>query len=665
MKNHGYIRLAAAVNGTKVADIAYNLNSIEIMVNQAQQDGASLISFPELSVTGASCGDLFGQTLLIEESEKAVCRLLDLSREKEICIVVGVPIQFRSRLYNCAVVIYKGEIKGIVPKVYRTNAQESRWFASGSDLLSSSTSEICYAGQKCSITPNQLFTIGDATFAVEIGGDVKAPIPPSSYHTLAGAQIIVNIAAENDIYTSAARLSILLEQQSYRSLCAYIHSSAWGESSQDTVYPGAASIWEAGKLIAEKERYSQAGCIMADVDLERINSLRMKSASFTGISPDGSTASSYFGNYTQVALGDSTDTDFNAKFYRYVEPHPFAAEEGMDSRCKEILAIQVEALCRRLERIGSKAVIGISGGLDSTLALLVTALAFDSMKQKDERWKRENIIAVTMPGFGTTSRTKNNAWDLMEALGVTCREVSIVPACKQHFQDIGHDSSIHDATYENSQARERTQILMDIANQVGGIVIGTGDLSELALGWATYNGDHMSMYGVNAGVPKTLVRGLVQWAAENRFNQSSELAADGRSVKEILLDIVDTPISPELLPANENGEIQQVTEDLVGPYELHDFFIYNFMRYGYSPEKIFFLAQKAFGPKAEKAEGTGTYDDQTIKKWLKTFVRRFFSQQFKRSCMPDGPAVGSVSLSPRGGWCMPSDAWSTLFDGNL
>ena len=312
----------------------------------------------------------------------------------------------------------------------------------------------------------------------------------------------------------------------------------------------------------------------------------------------------------------------------------------------------------RLKRIGSKAVIGISGGLDSTLALIVTTLAFDRLKKSgDDRWKRENIIAVTMPGYGTTSRTKNNAWDLMEALGVTCREISIVPACRQHFEDIGHDSSIHDATYENTQARERTQILMDIANQTGGIVVGTGDLSELALGWATYNGDHMSMYGINADIPKTLVRSLVKWAAENRFE--GMVSADGRSVKDILLDIVDTPISPELLPASESGDIKQITEDLVGPYELHDFFLYNFVRYGYSPEKIFFLAQKAFQTGVN--DGSASYDDETISKWLKTFIRRFFSQQFKRSCMPDGPKIGSVGLSPRGDWHMASDAWAEDF----
>jgi len=344
-----------------------------------------------------------------------------------------------------------------------------------------------------------------------------------------------------------------------------------------------------------------------------------------------------------------------------VEPHPFVPEEDLDYRCREILSMQVIALVRRLSHISCRtAVLGISGGLDSTLALLVTAMAFDKLG-----WSHDRIVAVTMPGFGTTSRTKNNAWDLMEALGVTCREISIVPACEQHFKDIGHDPEKHDATYENSQARERTQILMDIANQTGGLVVGTGDLSEMALGWATYNGDHMSMYAVNAGIPKTLVRSLVKWAAENRFD-SDDAASSGRGVKEILLDIVDTPISPELLPANDKGEIQQVTEDLVGPYELHDFFIYNFMRNGYSSDKIYFLARKAFCHPEERSDvRISIYDDETIMKWLKTFVRRFFSQQFKRSCMPDGPKVGSVGLSPRGDWDMPSDGWSTLFQDCL
>ena len=336
------------------------------------------------------------------------------------------------------------------------------------------------------------------------------------------------------------------------------------------------------------------------------------------------------------------DTDFEKALYRYVEPHPFAPETDLDRRCREILDIQATGLAKRLSHIGCKtAIIGISGGLDSTLALLVTAMAYEKLG-----WSNDRIIGITMPGFGTTTRTKNNATYLMEGLGIASREICIADSCTQHFKDIEHDPSVHDATYENSQARERTQILMDIANQTNGLVVGTGDLSELALGWATYNGDHMSMYGVNAGVPKTLVRGLVKWAAENRFE----------AVRDILLDIVDTPISPELLPANEKGEIQQVTEDLVGPYELHDFFIYNFMRNGYSPEKILFLAKKAF---------EGAYDEETIIKWLRTFIRRFFNQQFKRSCLPDGPAIGSVSLSPRGAWTMPSDAWSTMFSNDI
>lgn len=674
MKNYGFIRVAAAVSEAEVANVSNNLQSIEKMIDQAEQEGVSLISFPELALTGATCGDLFGQSLLLEEAEKGVQKLMTQTRGKGVTVIVGVPVRFRGRLYDCAAVIRNGNIKGLVPKIYQSGTLDTRLFSSGRDFLSPSVSaagqlldngkdslregfeaEIRYAGQRCSISPNQLFEIGSATFAVEIGTDVEAPVPPSSYHTIAGADIIVNIAAENDLYTKARRREQLLEQHSRKCICAYMTSSAYGESSQDTVYPGAASIWEAGKQIACKERYSKTGYITADIDLERISSLRRESAYYDIISPDGTSTSSHFGKYNRIPLGAGVDTDFDSTFHRYVEAHPFAAEKNLDTRCSEIIAIQVEALQRRLKKIGCKAVIGISGGLDSTLALIVTAMAFDNLAKEDPKWKRENIIAVTMPGFGTTSRTKNNAWYLMEALGVTCREISIVPACEQHFKDLGHDINVHDATYENSQARERTQILMDIANQTGGIVIGTGDLSELALGWATYNGDHMSMYGVNAGVPKTLVRSLVKWAAENIF----------LDVKEILLDIVDTPISPELLPANEAGEIQQVTEDLVGPYELHDFFIYNFMRYGYSPEKIFFLAKKAFKSQVADDSKAATYDDETILKWLKTFVRRFFSQQFKRSCMPDGPAVGSVSLSPRGSWRMPSDAFSNLFEDSL
>ena len=574
-----------------------------------------------------------------------------------MAIVVGAPVAYNGRLYNCAVVIKDGEVKGIVPKTYipgHGEYCESRWFASGSDLIHGP--EILYAGFSCIISPNQIFEIGSASFAVEIGEDLHCPIPPSSYHALAGAQMIVNLSAGNETVMSGVRRDMMLGQHSSQTRCAYIYSSACLDSSQDLVFTGHSSVWENGTLMAScSEIDGMYTLAVADIDIERLDTLRRKCTTFTNISPDGTPASAYDLLYSRVYLGDEATTDFGKELLRYVEKHPFAPEYDLDGRCGKILDLQTTALRNRLSRINSKAVIGISGGLDSTLALLVTVMAFDRLG-----WSHEGIVAVTMPGFGTTSRTKNNAWDLMKALGVTCREISIVPACEQHFKDIGHDASVHDATYENTQARERTQILMDIANQTGGIVVGTGDLSELALGWATYNGDHMSMYGVNADIPKTLVRSLVKWAAENRFD--GLMAEDGRSVREILLDIVDTPISPELLPASSDDKIQQVTEDLVGPYELHDFFLYNFVRFGYSPEKIYFLAQKAFNPPAMSSEaGASLYDNETIKKWLKTFIRRFFNQQFKRSCMPDGPKVGSVGLSPRGDWHMASDAWSDDF----
>lgn len=653
MKNYGFIRVAAATMATKVANATFNVrHAMKSLIELAYEKEVSLIVFPELSISGYSCGDLFNQRLLLDRCEEMVAKLAEYSYEKNMAVVAGAPIPYNGRLYNCAIVIKDGEVKGIVPKTYipgHGEFCESRWFASGSDLIHGP--EILYAGFSCIISPNQIFEIGNASFAVEIGEDLNNPIPPSAYHTLAGAQIIANLSAGNETVSSSRRRELLLGEHSARTLSAYIYSSACGDSSGDLVFKGESSVWENGDKMASCDEDDMAyGLAVADIDIERLETLRRKSTTFANVSPDGTPSSAYDLLYSRVYLGYSCDTDFDKMLERRVEKHPFAPEADLDYRCKRILDLQVTALKNRLDRIQSKAVIGISGGLDSTLALLVTALAFDNLAQTGgARWNRENITAVTMPGFGTTSRTKNNAWNLMEALGVTCKEISIVPACEQHFKDIEHDAAIHDATYENTQARERTQLLMDIANKVGGIVIGTGDLSELALGWATYNGDHMSMYGVNADIPKTLVRSLVKWAAENRFEGMT--AKDGRSIKDILLDIVDTPISPELLPASESGDINQVTEDLVGPYELHDFFLYNFMRFGYSPEKIFFLAQKAFD----------SYDDQTIQKWLKTFIRRFFSQQFKRSCMPDGPKVGSVGLSPRGDWHMASDAWSDDF----
>lgn len=663
MNDYGLIRVAAAVPVVKLADTAANADEICRLVSEAVDKEVSLVAFPELSLTGCSCGDLFFQKLLLKGAEEGIKRITEFSRGKDITIIAGVPVPYRSRLYSCAIVMRNGNIKGIVPGRY---GDDGRIFASGTDFLSGDVrndgpfmdngkdfvregffGEIRYAGQKCNISPNLLFGLGKMTFAIEVGKDFDAPVRPSAQHVLQGAQVIVNISAGNEVLMTDRYRKTALEAHSAGCLCGYLYvSSGYGESSQDMVYSGAASVWETGSMIAENERFLlESSLTIADIDIEKIDSLRQKSGTFTCSAPDGTPSSSYYRLYSRAGLGAAHDTDFSKSLYRPVEPHPFVPSDDIDYRCREILSMQVAALVRRLSHIGCRtAVIGISGGLDSTLALLVTAMAFDRMG-----WTHDRIVAVTMPGFGTTSRTKNNAWALMQALGVTCREIPIGPAVERHFLDIGHDSAVHDATYENSQARERTQILMDIANQTGGIVIGTGDLSELALGWATYNGDHMSMYGVNAGVPKTLVQSLVRWAAENRFDTGG---TDGRSVKDILLDIVDTPISPELLPATENGEIQQVTEDLVGPYELHDFFICNFMRFGYSPEKIFFLAGKAF---------EGRYDDQTIMKWLQTFVRRFFSQQFKRSCLPDGPKVGSVGLSPRGDWSMPSDAWSTLF----
>ena len=632
MKSHGFIRTAAAVPVVKVADVAHNVGQICRLASEAADKEVSLVVFPELSLTGATCGDLFGNSLLINAAEEGVKQIAEFSKGKGLTIVVGAPVKYANHLYNTSVIINNGTVKGIVPKSF-TNTPDNRWFTSGANVPSEL---IPFAGDYCTMSPDMIFSIGGAEFAVELGEDIWAPVPPSSHHVLQGAHIIVNLSADKEVLMRNEYRNDLLKVHSAKTICGYVYASAgFGESTCDNVYAGAASIWENGLKLAENERFqSGSSLIIADIDIERIENLRMRSATFTSCIYDDS--------YCMSTIENLPGTDFEKALYRYVEPHPFAPETDLDRRCREILDIQATGLAKRLSHIGCKtAIIGISGGLDSTLALLVTAMAYEKLG-----WSNDRIIGITMPGFGTTTRTKNNATYLMEGLGITSREICIADSCTQHFKDISHDPSVHDATYENSQARERTQILMDIANQTNGLVVGTGDLSELALGWATYNGDHMSMYGVNAGVPKTLVRGLVKWAAENRFE----------AVRDILLDIVDTPISPELLPANDKGEIQQVTEDLVGPYELHDFFIYNFMRNGYSPEKILFLAKKAF---------EGAYDEETIIKWLRTFIRRFFNQQFKRSCLPDGPAIGSVSLSPRGAWTMPSDAWSTMFSNDI
>ena len=505
-------------------------------------------------------------------------------------------------------------------------------------------SVINYLGHRCNISPNLLFTVGEATFGIEICEDFWAPVPPSSFLAPSGAQVIVNISASNEVMGKHLKRKELIAIQSGRTVSGYVYCSAgYGESTMDTVYGGSAVICEDGDTLAENERFSMEGSIIfADIDIERLEVQRQKKNSFKSMAPDGTSASEYSGLYSCFDLGAAAPTDFESRLFRPVEPHPFLPEgdpEEVASRSREILEIQTTALVARMEHIGCrKAILGISGGLDSTLALIVTVKAFDKLGIP-----RSGIIGVTMPGLGTTRRTKSNAIDLMRTMGVTSREISVVPAVELHFKDIGHDPTVMDSTYENAQARERTQILMDIANQEGGLVIGTGDLSELALGWCTYNGDHMSMYGVNASVPKTLIKHLVRQAAK-------EFGED------ILLDIVDTPISPELMPAGSEGEIKQRTEDIIGPYELHDFFIYNYTLNGYSPAKILFLACRAFD---------GVYDRETILKWLKKFYWRFFSQQFKRSCMPDGPKVSPVSFSPRGDFRMPSDAKVRLWIDEL
>lgn len=687
----GFVRVAAVVPRVKVADVNANVAEICRLAEEAERQEVSIAVFPELSVTGYTCADLFGQQLLIGKAEEGIKQLKSFSRGKKLTMVVGVPVRVAGNLYNCAAVIHNGKLSGLVPKIHLPGYNEfyeSRWFSSGADFLydteratapvyddakncssPAAGAEIVYAGAKVNVFPNLLFNVGRSTFAIEICEDLWTPVPPSSYHALAGADIILNLSASNEVLMKHKYRHELIGQQSARTVSAYVYSSCgYGESTQDLVFSGSSMIYENGSLLAESERFMMQGnLITADIDIEKLAVLRQKQNTFHTVSPDGTRDGQDARRYVKINVCDGCQTDFEKCLKRHVEPHPFvpgfnvsidsdsseeellkktAAISERNARCREITDIQVMGLATRLAHINCKtAVIGISGGLDSTLALLVAVLAFDKLG-----WDRKRIIGITMPGLGTTVRTKSNAQDLMETLGVTAREIPIGKAVAQHFADIGQDPNVTDVTYENSQARERTQILMDVANKEGGIVIGTGDLSELALGWATYNGDHISMYGVNASIPKTLVKYLVGWAADNHFNENCCDAQ--RSVREILLDIIDTPISPELKPADNNGEIAQKTEDLVGPYELHDFFLYNMFRFGYAPSKIYFLARKAF---------IGVYDDAVILKWLKTFISRFFGQQFKRSCLPDGPKVGSVSLSPRGDWRMPSDAWKTMF----
>ncbi|MBP5356150.1 MAG: NAD(+) synthase [Prevotella sp.] len=633
---NGFITVAAAIPQVKVADCIYNTQQIESMIAQAEGKGVEIIVFPELSITGYTCQDLFRQHALLEQSETAVMMLLDFTRKLDVIAIVGLPVIVGDLLLNCAAVIQKGDLLALIPKTYLPNYSEfyeKRWFASSQDLH---PTEIRFAGTRITVTrePQLIRTCDGAILGIEICEDVWAPAPPSNRLALAGADLIFNLSASDELIGKHDYLKSLLAQQSARTITGYIYSgSGFGESTQDVVYGGNAMIYENGRLIAEAERFSMnEQLIISQIDIERLRAERRTNSTYVNAQR---------GNVASILDAHSiTPRDF--VLLREIDPHPFIPQsKEMKNSCDEILNIQVSGLAKRMLHTNSKnVVLGISGGLDSTLALLVCVKTFDKLGLS-----RKGIIGVTMPGFGTTDRTYHNAIALMENLGVTIKEINIAKAVMQHFEDIGHDPKVHDVTYENAQARERTQILMDLTNQIGGFVVGTGDLSELALGWATYNGDHMSMYGVNASVPKTLIQYLVRYVAE-------EMEGDDKKGAEVLLDVLDTPISPELTPADEKGNIKQKTEDLVGPYELHDFFLYYFLRFGFSPRKIFLLAQHAF---------EGKYDDDTIKKWLTTFVRRFFSQQFKRSCMPDGPKVGSVSLSPRGDWRMPSDAMSTLW----
>lgn len=635
MKNFEYVRVAVAVPAIKVADPVFNTKEIASIVKTAcENKKAKVVLFPELSITGYTCGDLFNQKALINGAEEALGMLLEETRNLNVLIAVGMPVKADNQLFNCAVLLMSGKILGAVPKTFVPNYNEfyeKRWFASSISRISD---KINLCGQEVPFNENLLFrdALSSLCIGLDICEDLWVNIPPSSYHTLFGANLILNLSASNEIIGKPDYRREIVKIQSAKCITAYAFSSAGQtESTTDVVFSGHALIAENGAIVNEDRFSMESSIIYGDIDLEKLMNDRIKFNTYMG------RYEKLNYQYIDFELGFSENEDLE----REIDPMPFVPSnlEERNKRCKEILNIQATGLYQRLNKIGAqKAVVGISGGLDSTLALLVTVEAFKKLKLP-----MSNIVAVTMPGFGTTSRTYNNALTLMRELGVTTKEISIKEAVIQHFKDIGHDIDVHDVTYENSQARERTQILMDVANKENGIVVGTGDLSELALGWATYNGDHMSMYGVNSSIPKTLVRYLVKWYAEE------ETLGE---IQKALLDVCDTPVSPELLPPDKEGNIAQFTEKAVGSYDLNDFFLYNMIRNGYEPAKIYFLAKKAF---------KNEFSDEVILETLKKFYRRFFTQQFKRSCMPDGVKVGSVSLSPRGDWRMPSDASYALW----
>jgi NAD+ synthase (glutamine-hydrolysing) len=634
--SYGLVRVGAAVPLLKVGDCTYNAEQTEILMREAAQKGVQLLCFPEMGMTGYTCGDLFHQRLLVEQSEKALADLMRRTADLPLLSLIGMPVRVQNRLMNTAVAFQKGRILAVIPKTWLPNYgefYEKRWFSSAREV---SAAEVTLCGTEVPFGTDLLLKSGEVCVGVEICEDVWMPIPPSSFHALHGANVLFNLSASNELIAKNAYRKQLTAQQSTRCIAAYVYaSSGFGESTTDVVFAGNAEIVENGTVLTESKRFSlESQLIVADVDVERLNGDRLRHTGFTADFLGAERSESY-----RILPFECSELPAENPMRRF-DRHPFVPSGSeLEHRCEELFAIQVHGLVKRLSHTGcTHAVIGVSGGLDSTLALLVAVRAFDALGIP-----REGIEGITMPGFGTTGRTYTNAVALIRALGVHFREISIRPAVEQHFRDIGHDPERHDITYENAQARERTQILMDVANQVNGMVIGTGDLSELALGWATYNGDHMSMYGVNVGVPKTLVRFMVQWVAGHQVDEVTSA---------ILADVVDTPVSPELLPADANGEIAQKTEEVVGPYELHDFFLYQVLRFGFSPRKIRWMACEAF---------KGIYDAETVNRWLKVFYRRFFAQQFKRSCLPDGPKVGSVSLSPRGDWRMPSDAVARMW----
>ena len=632
---HGFITVASAIPAVKVADVEYNVAEIQKLMVMADGDGAEIVCFPELCLTGYSCQDLFKERLLLDKAEEGLLMMLEFSRKLDVIAIIGMPVLAGDLLLNCAAVIQRGTLLGLVPKTYLPNYNEfyeKRWFASAQDL---NATDLYLAGTPVHISSEPLIfqTVSGVKFGIEICEDVWAPIPPSNHLTMAGADIIFNCSASNEVIGKHDYLRSLIAQQSARTMSGYVYSSCgFGESTQDVVYGGNAMIFENGRLLVEGERFSfQPQLRATQIDVERLRMERHCNSTFINAQR---------GAQAILVTAKPSQDEHSFKLLRTIKRHPFIpVDDKMTETCEEILNIQVAGLAKRLIHTNCQhVVLGISGGLDSTLALLVCVRTFDKLG-----YDRHGIVGVTMPGFGTSDRTHDNATTLMQTLGISQMEISIAKAVTQHFADIGHDATRHDTTYENSQARERTQILMDLSNKLSALVVGTGDLSELALGWATYNGDHMSMYGINAGIPKTLIQYLIRYIAQ-------QPAFAGQ--RDTLTDIIDTPISPELTPADSQGNIKQKTEDLVGPYELHDFFLYYFIRFGFRPAKIFFLAQQAFGD---------SYDHDTIKKWLTTFCRRFFNQQFKRSCLPDGPKVGSISLSPRGDWRMPSDASSSLW----